>query len=144
MKVLIVGEEYPLPAIIYSELQQKYGVDIEIYTPKQAREAGLIMAGIGRDGSGMECVHHSPEPGLIVIESGIGVIPYKPNPMLLETMSPIVITGSHHYKSGKESRRERRARERKAKPFISVTKQEIESATIKKIEEALKNNIQTP
>lgn len=95
MKVLIISGDYPLPAITYAELLEKYGNNIEIYTPEQARIEGLGMNDFGN-------THEF-------------TIPYKPNPMLLEPIHPLVITASHYYKSGKESRRERRARERKNK-----------------------------
>ena len=92
-KVLVTGSAGSIPAIVLTELTHKFGNVVEIVTPEQAQEAGLNPSDF----------------------DNFSTFPIKANPMLIESAQPIDIIGMDHYKSGRETRRERRARERRNK-----------------------------
>ena len=89
-KVLVIGSADGIPAIVLTELTDKFGNVVEIITPEQAQEAGLNPSDF----------------------DNFSTFPIKANPMLIESAQPIDIIGMDHYKSGRETRRERRAKAR--------------------------------
>ena len=82
-KILIVGTSQVKSELLIHSMKEKYGDDIILYTPEEAREQGLNTEDFANI------------------------------PRMKITAPPEIPMVEWNYKSGKEKRRERRAKERK-------------------------------
>ena len=84
--LLIGGSSVGLATLALQDIKEKYGEDVEVYTPEEAKKLGLKQEDFSN-------------------------IPT----MQISNTYPAILWGNSNGKIGKQNRRERRAKERKSK-----------------------------